>query len=75
MVYASDWAHSCVALGQYANVGYWDSGASWGGISLSGGDPKGARLSYVFHRGQPDGSFGRIDHARLTNLPTAKLVQ
>lgn len=75
VVYASDWAHSCVALGQYANVGYWDSGASWGGISLSGGDPKGARLSYVFHRGQPDGSFGRIDHARLTNLPTAKLVQ
>jgi len=75
VVYAPDWAHSCVALGQYTNVGYWDSGASWGGISLSGGDQAGASLSYVFHRGQPNAAFGNTDHARLTSPPTAKLVE
>jgi hypothetical protein len=75
VVYAPDWAHSCVALGKYSNTIYWDSGSSWGGIGLNGGDLTGARMSYVIHSGQANGAFGKVDSDRLANPPTAKLIE
>jgi len=32
------------------------------------------RMSYVIYRGQKDGRFGQIDHARLTHPPRARIV-
>jgi hypothetical protein len=75
VMYAPDWAHSCVALSKFSNITYWDCGSAWGGIGLHGGDLAGARLSYVVHPGQADGGFGRIDAERLARPPQARIVQ
>ena len=73
VVYASDWAHSCVALSKFSNMTYWDAGSSFGAIGFSGGDQNGARMSYVIHQGQCNGAFGKIDNDRLNNPPKVKL--
>jgi len=73
-VSAPDWAHSCVALGKFSNMTYWDAG-SWGGIGLSGGGVDGARMSYVIHPARPAGSFGKFDSDRLLNPPAVKIVE
>ncbi|OGV67290.1 MAG: hypothetical protein A3K19_30215 [Lentisphaerae bacterium RIFOXYB12_FULL_65_16] len=76
VVYAPDWAHSCVALGKFSGTTYWDAGSAWGGIGLNGGDLAGARMSYVIHAGgQPGGAFGKVDSDRLANPPTVRLIE
>lgn len=67
VVYTPEWAHSCVAQSEFGNLTYWDAGA-WGGVSFNTSAPE-ARLSYVFHPGQPDARFGAEDYARLHHPP------
>jgi len=74
VVYGDGWAHSCVALSKFDNIIYWDAG-HWGGIGFQGGDIKGAKMSYVIHAGQKDGSFGKRDYERLMHPPTARIVE
>ncbi|MBL7223486.1 MAG: hypothetical protein ISS72_06525 [Candidatus Brocadiae bacterium] len=74
VVYGDGWAHSCVALSKFDNITYWDAG-HWGGIGFQGGDIKGARMTYVIHGTQKDGSFGKRDYERLMNPPKARIVE
>ncbi|MCX7824470.1 MAG: hypothetical protein N2689_02820 [Verrucomicrobiae bacterium] len=65
-VYASDWAHSCVALSPSDHIAYWDAGSHWGGIGLTSVNTSGIRMSYVIHPGAADAKFAEEDYRRLT---------
>jgi len=73
VVYAPDWAQSCVALTKFTGLTYWDGGY-WGGIGFSTSELK-CRLSYVIHGGQKNAEFGRLDYERLTNPPVVKIAR
>jgi len=73
VVYADDWAHSCVALTEMGGLTYWDSDF-WGGIGF-GTSKLDSAVSYVIHAGAKSGDFGRVDYERLKNPPQVRLVQ
>ena len=58
------WAHSCVAVGAFDHVAYWDGG-HMGAIGFVGGRHEDVRMSYVIHGERPDASFAETDWLRV----------
>ena len=67
------WAHSCIALGKFDHVAYWDTGYM-GAIGLVGPRHKDVRMSYVVHGEQKDAAFAQADWERLNKPVQARLV-
>ncbi|HOX39799.1 MAG TPA: glycoside hydrolase [Candidatus Brocadiia bacterium] len=63
-VYDDNHAHSLVAISDFAEIAYWDSGA-WGGIGLVTDKHENVKMSYGFQPGAPDAKFAEEHWRRI----------